>query len=98
VLANADDATVHAAAARIARSVGDSERAERHYVAARAVFQRAIDAGEFYTLGALARLYADAGVELDEAAKLARAHAEIVRDAESLELVERIEQQRDRAR
>ena len=47
-------------------------RAAHHFRLAERGFMEAIDAGEVYTLGALARLYTAADVELDLAADYAR--------------------------
>lgn len=92
LLARDDDPTVHAAAARVARQLGQAPKAERHFHAAEESFRRALAAGEVYTLGALARLYADAGVKLDEAQRLAERHASIVRLPESAALLQRIQE------
>ena len=67
----------------VARALGDEERARRHFEAAERGFRVAIDAGEVYTLGALARLYCDAGVRLDAALGLARRNLEYRRDIEA---------------
>lgn len=92
-----DDPTVHAAAARLARALGDLEAAERHFGSAEQAFRAALAAGESYTLGALARLYADEGERLDEAEALAEHNREVVRLPESEALLERIRALRRRA-
>ncbi len=91
ILRAAEDPTVHAAAARLARSLGDDAAARRHFEAANRAFTRVLDAGEVYALGAQAALLCDAAARLDEALDLAlrhRAHLPVpVSDA----LVARIE-------
>jgi tetratricopeptide (TPR) repeat protein len=67
LLRDTADPTVAAAAARLARKLGDAKSAERHFRAAETVFRKALTAGEQYTLGALARLQLDADADLDEA-------------------------------
>jgi len=74
------DPELHARAYQLALALGDDERAQRHFGAAERGFRRAIDAGEVYTLGALAQLYLDAGVRLDDARGLAERNLHYRRD------------------
>ncbi len=67
---------LHQLAWRMARKLGREKEAARHFQVAEAGYRRAIDAGEYYTLGALARLYAEAGIHLEEAQRLARLNAQ----------------------
>jgi tetratricopeptide (TPR) repeat protein len=69
---------------RIARALGDREAAERYFEEAERSYLRPIAAGEIYTLGALAQLYADAGVKLERALELARENLKYKRDGEAL--------------
>lgn len=67
----------------LARWHNQEHRAERHFEAAEKGFQRAIEAGEVYTWGALARLYAEADVNLEQALGLAQRNLEYKRDIEA---------------
>ncbi len=68
----------------LARSLGQSEAAERNLREAERGYLRPVAAGEVYTLGALAQLYADAGINLERALDLARENLKYKRDAEAL--------------
>ncbi|MDX1410744.1 MAG: hypothetical protein R3351_01180 [Nitrospirales bacterium] len=57
--------------------------AQGHFIAAEEGFKMAIDAGEVYTLGSLARLYADADVNLERALSLAQENMKFKRDIEA---------------
>lgn len=83
------DPELHARAWRLARTLRDAARTRRHFDAAERGFRRALDEGEVYTLGALAQLYVDAGVHLDEAAALAGRNLIFRRDREARVLAER---------
>jgi tetratricopeptide (TPR) repeat protein len=74
------DPEVHRLAFVAARRAGDREAAARHFEAAERGFQAAIRAGEVYTLGPLAQLYADAGVHPRRARELARENLRYKRD------------------
>jgi hypothetical protein len=81
LLAQREDAELHRRACRLARAAGDGARAQRHFDAARAGYQRAIDAGEGYTLEAMSYLLSEADVELPLAVTLAQRNLETKRDA-----------------
>ncbi len=81
ILVEMSDAEVHARAFRLAKRLGETERAKGHFEAAEREYQRAVEAGEFYTLGALARLYLDADLHLDRALDLSKRCLEYQRDA-----------------
>lgn len=68
----------------LARRLGKGEAAERYLREAEAGYERAIGAGEVYTLGALAQLYADAGIHLERALALARENLKYKRDPEAV--------------
>lgn len=91
LLARAEDPFVRAKAFELARKLGDAERAGQHFDVAERIFKQAVEASEFYTLGALARLYLAANTRLDEALQLARRNAEHQKDSNSRELISRIE-------
>jgi hypothetical protein len=71
--------------------IGEPDLAQRHFSAAEHRLREAIDAGEVYTLGALATLHLDAGVNLDEAAALARRNLEFNRTPAARALLNRAE-------
>jgi len=83
LLAEAEDPLVAHRAFLAARALGREAAAQRHYATAERLLRRAIDAGEVYTLGALAQLHADAGVRLAEALALAQRNLTFKRDAEA---------------
>ncbi len=85
------DPAVHARAFEVARKLGREEAARRHFTAAEREYQRAIDAGEIYTLGALARLYLEADVNLDRALELSRRCLEHQRDTLTQQTIETIQ-------
>lgn len=74
------DPAVHARAFEVARKLGREESARRHFAAAERGYQKVLDAGEVYTLAALARLYLEADVHLDRALELSRRCLEHQRD------------------
>lgn len=80
LLAEQSDPEIHHKAFRVARWLNRDHLAEQHFKAAESGFQRVVDAGEIYTLGALARLYADAGIQLQKARTLAERNLEYKRD------------------
>jgi tetratricopeptide (TPR) repeat protein len=91
ILAGSNDAEIHARAFRLAKRLPDAERAKKHFDAAEREYQRAIDAGEVYTLGALARLYLEADVHLDRALELSKRCLEHQRDALTQQTLEAIQ-------
>lgn len=68
----------------LASRAGKTEAAERYLREAEAGYERVIAGGEIYTLGALAQLYADAGVRLDRALALAEENLKYKRDSEAV--------------
>jgi tetratricopeptide (TPR) repeat protein len=78
------DPVVAARAFAVAQRLGDADRAARHFDVAERGLRSALDAGEVYTLGPLARLYADAGRDLDHALRLAEENLHWKRDREAL--------------
>lgn len=81
-----DDPEAHRAAASLARQLGRTDQARRHFEAAERTYRHILEAGEIYSLESLARLYLDAGVNLEEAKDLARRNLEFKRDRTALEL------------
>jgi tetratricopeptide (TPR) repeat protein len=84
VLALGPDPEVHRLAFVAAQEAGNTGRARFHFEHAERGLRWAVDAGEAHTLGALAQLYLDAGVRLDEARGLARKNLEFKRDREAM--------------
>src|SRR5215203_1761358 len=74
------------AAASLARRLGRTAEAKRHFEAAERFYRRILDAGEIYSLESLARLYLDAGANLEEARALARRNLEFKRDRSAIGL------------
>ena len=91
VLTRDPDPEVRRHAFRLARAQGDEKRAGAHFVAAERALRAALEAGEIYTLGALAQLYADAEVRLTEAVSLAKQNLTWKRDAEARETLAQLE-------
>jgi tetratricopeptide (TPR) repeat protein len=79
-LADDADPEVERMAFTAAKRAGDDARARAHFAAAERGFDLAVAAGEVYTLGALAQLYADAGVHLDRARALSERNWKVKRD------------------
>jgi tetratricopeptide (TPR) repeat protein len=88
LLKSGSDPEAHRAAASVARRLGRTEDARRHFEAAERFYRRILDDGEIYSLESLARLYLDAGVNLEEAKELARRNLEFKRDRSALELAQ----------
>lgn len=97
VLAETNDPLIHARAFKIARQLGREQHVRQHFEAAEQGFLRAIEAGEIYTLGALARLYEAADVNLDRALALARQNLQYKRDAQARATFASIQARHDRA-
>lgn len=91
LLARNDDPVLRARACLTAHAAGESAAARRHFERAEAGCRAIMDAGEVFTLGTLAELYARNGVKLAEARSLARRNLEIHPDARSRRLVDEIE-------
>ena len=83
LLARTSDPVVHHRAYRLAKRLGQDNVARRHFTAAEKGFLAPIEAGEVYTLGSLAQLYAEAGVQLDRARQLAEDNLKYKRDREA---------------
>lgn len=87
LLAERDEPDLHRHAARLARALVAERRltdpaiAARHFAAARAGYQRVLDAGEIYALEGLSLLLTEAGVEPALALELAQRNLEHKRDA-----------------
>lgn len=77
------DPEVHRRAYLLSRRLGRERAAARHLAAATRGLERPAEAGEVYTLGALAQLYCDAGLHLDRALELARRNLVYQRDGAS---------------
>lgn len=90
-LENTGDPAIAAAAYPAAVAAGEADLADRLFVRAEAGLRPALEAGEVYTLGALARLYAEREDRLDEALALARRNAAHVRDGEAQALLRDVE-------
>lgn len=84
------DADLHAKAFTLARRLGLATRAQSHFADAERGFRTAIDAGEVYTLGALAMLLCDAGVRPAEARALAERNFQFRRDRHARELMSHV--------
>jgi hypothetical protein len=95
LLAERDDPELHRHAARLARSLvaarrlADPSIAERHFAAARAGYQRVLDAGEIYALEGYSLLLSEAGVEPALALELAQRNLEHKRDASAKAALQR---------
>ncbi|HEX9743547.1 MAG TPA: tetratricopeptide repeat protein [Nitrospiraceae bacterium] len=83
LLEEQEDPAIRHKAFLVARWLGQEVRAHKHFGAAEQGFQRVIDAGEIYTLGGLARLYADGDVKIEHALALAQRNLEYKRDIEA---------------
>ena len=94
ILRRDPDPAVEALAYMAARKSADAASTERHFRSAQKGFQRAIEAGEIYTLGALAKLYADADRNLDSAFALARENLQWKRDRAAVETLASLEARR----
>lgn len=83
LLEEQEDSAIRHKAFLVARWLGQDDQAHKHFEAAEQGFQRVIDAGEVYTLGGLARLYADGDVNIEQALALAQRNLEYKRDIEA---------------
>lgn len=86
---DADPSVAHLAYS-LAKQLHRPQDAKRYFSLAESGYRQAVDAGEVYTLGALARLYCDENVKLDLAYKLAKRNLEFKRDALAKESFERV--------
>lgn len=85
LLARTPDPSIHHAAFKLAKQLGDTAAAARHYRAAEQGYRSVIAANEVYTLGALAQLLLDGGGDAHEALQLAQRDVEHKRDREAME-------------
>lgn len=92
LLRDRDDPELHRRAFLVSRRLGRKADARRHFEAAEALDRRVLDAGEIYTLEALARLYCDAGVHLEEARRLAEENLRYKRDRSARRALECVEE------
>ena len=90
LLAGAPDAELGRHAWRLAKALGREEAARKHFEDTQAACIEAIQAGEIYTLGELAQLWADAGVHLDQAARLAKENLVFKRDKAAVKTAEQL--------
>ena len=84
------DPVLHAKSFALARKLGHQRDAAAHFKAAESGFQKAIDAGEVYTLEAMAMLYLEAGESIERARLLAEENYKYKQDQSAVELIERI--------
>jgi tetratricopeptide (TPR) repeat protein len=91
ILGDDPDPAIEARAFVVASRLGREESAARHFAAAEQGLERPLGAGEVYTLGALARLYADAGRNLDRALALAKENLRWKRDREAFAALQAVE-------
>jgi hypothetical protein len=85
------DPLIEAAAFSVALRLGNENRATELFASAERRLEDAISQGEIYPLSALARLYAEAGVNLEKALVLARKNSEHDRERSAFSLVDLIE-------
>jgi pentatricopeptide repeat protein len=84
ILKKAEDGEIHRRMFFLLKNLGREKEAGSHFEKAEKLFQRAIDAGEIYTLGPYAQMLCDAGVRLDEARKMSAENLKFKRDKEAL--------------
>lgn len=82
------DPAVEALAFKAAKEAGESTTAKRHFAAAERGLKRAVEAGEVYSLGALARLYLDSGRRSEKALSLAEENLRWKRDRDARAIAE----------
>jgi Tetratricopeptide repeat len=88
LLAERPDADLHRRAFRLARGGSDTARADLHFKAARAAYQRGIDAGEAYSFEGMVLLLTEARTDLALAVALAKRNLEVKRDASARSALE----------
>lgn len=98
ILEGSNDATIHARAFALARKLGQEALARKHFATAEKGFRGVIEAGEVYTLGALARLYLAADVRLETALDLAKQNLRFKRDIEAGTILDSIRRKIDVSR
>lgn len=84
------DPALHAKSFTLARKLGHHRDAAAHFEAAESGFQKAIDAGEVYTLEALAMLYLEAGESIERVRPLVTENFKYKRDRSAVELMNRV--------
>jgi tetratricopeptide (TPR) repeat protein len=89
ILSAGEDPEIHRRASTLADRLGRRDEARRHFEAADAAYLKATEAGEVFTLEALASLYNDAKVHPDRALELARRNLEFKRDRRAHAVLER---------
>ncbi len=83
MLEDAPHPSFHFFAYRMAKKLGDAEKAKAHYAAAEKGYLLPLAAGEIYTLGSLANLYCEADVNLQQALEYAQRNLQYKRDDEA---------------
>jgi tetratricopeptide (TPR) repeat protein len=83
------DAEVHRQAYLLAGRLRLPDKAADHYAAAERLWRAALDLGEVYPLEGLAKLYCDAGRNLEDAVRLAERNLDYKRDASARETLKR---------
>ena len=91
LLAQQVDPYLEAHAFTLAKSLGKHSQAKQHFERAEAYYLKAIQRDEVFTLGALARLYCDAGLQLKRARQLAHQNMHYKRDPLAHETVQSTE-------
>lgn len=94
LLRERSDAEIQCIVFRLARQLGRHERAQAAFEAAESDYQRAIEAGELYTLEALARLYVEANTHPERALALAERNLRHKRDFPARRLVATLQDRR----
>lgn len=88
LLGQQDDPSLHARAARLARQLGQNEKASAHFETAERAWKAALEAGEIFPLEALASLYLDSPGHEQEALRLATRNVEFKRDRSARQILE----------
>lgn len=83
LLRSSDDPVVHHRLFKIERSRGNGDSAQKHFKKAEYGFRKALAGGEINTLGSLAQLLCDAGVDHEEALKLSEKNLRFKKDKEA---------------
>ncbi len=72
---------------RLAKKLGDTNKAKAYYAAAEKGYIAPLQAGEIYTLGSLAELYCEADTHLDKALEMAQRNLKYKRDPEAQQAI-----------
>jgi tetratricopeptide (TPR) repeat protein len=94
ILTRQPDPEIYRRAYLLARKLGQDQRAVELFEAGDAAAERIAKAGEIFALEAQARLYADAGVKLDAAERIALQNLEHKRDRSAHETLAHVRTQR----